>query len=154
VIDLGLIRDLLACDDKKDVGMFQETTTMLGASTKERQQIADELEKRHGTSIEAATTEMYEKEPGAIGTALTYFACGCVLLRCFDDSGDTITTPRVVADENSCDVDHINNVEGTHHAAIYNSILWNVDQEQFDRTYGNEHRIIIARRLFPPGGDE
>jgi hypothetical protein len=127
---------------------------MTETTSKQRQEIAEELEKTHGQSIASVTSEMYENEPGAIGTALTYFVCGCVLLRCFDESGDIIGAFRIIPSQNSCGIDHTNKVEGGSHGAVYKSVLWRMAQEEFDRIYGNDHRVIIAHKLFPPEEDE
>ena len=120
----------------------------------EREKIATKLEERHGEAIEAASRKAYDKEPAAIGIALTYFDCGCLLLRSFDESGDIIGDPAVVDGEGSCTVDHLKTLEDPIQTGAYNSILWKDAPEEFDRKYGNEKRIDIARKLFPPQEEE
>lgn len=124
------------------------------STMEKRQKIAAELAERHGKSIEASSSELYEDEPAAIGIAVTYFACGCVLLRCFDEGGDIIGAPRTIGSKTSCALDHIEKLKDDSEAAVYNSILWKEPQEEFDRKYGNEKRIVIAHKLFPPSQEE
>ena len=119
----------------------------------EREKIATELEERHGEAIEAVSREAFANEPAAIGIALTYLDCGCLLLRCFDESGDIIGESAIVDSESSCTVDHLKTPEDSSHTGAYNSILWKETKEEFDRKHGNEKRIDIASKLFPPKVD-
>ena len=115
----------------------------------EREKIAIELEERHGEAIKAASRKAYDKEPAAIGIALTCFDCGCLLLRSFDESGDIIGDPALLDVDDSCTVDHLKALEDPIQTGAYNSILWKDTPEEFDRKYGNEKRIDIATKLFP-----
>lgn len=119
-------------------------------TSEEREKMAAELEERHGEAIRMLSTEVYQKEPGAIGMAVTYFDCGCVLLRGFDQSADITGDPEVIVSANPCNVDHAKALKHTLQTGAYRAILWKDTPEEFDRKYGNEQRIIIARKLFPP----
>jgi hypothetical protein len=119
-------------------------------NSEEREKIEAGLEKQHGEAIRALSREMYEKEPAAIGIALTYLECGCALLRGFDESADIIGNPGIIESEDSCTVDHAKTLQQSIQAALFNTIFWKNAQEEFDRKYGNEQRIIIASKLFPP----
>lgn len=119
-------------------------------TSEEREKMAAELEERHGEAIRMLSTEVYQKEPGAIGMAVTYFDCGCVLLRGFDQSADITGDPEVIMSANPCNVDHAKALKHTLQTGAYRAILWKDTPEEFDRKYGNEQRIIIARKLFPP----
>jgi hypothetical protein len=118
-------------------------------TSEEREKIGAELEERHGEAIRVLSKELYEKEGGAIGIALTYLDCGCVLLRGFDKSGDITGDPETIESAVSCNVDHAKKLKHGFHVGAYNSILWKDTPEEFDRKYGNEERIIIASKLFP-----
>jgi hypothetical protein len=120
----------------------------------ERERIKAELDERHGDAIGALSRQVYEKEPAAIGIALSYFDCGCVLLRGFDKSGDMAGDPRVIESADSCSKDHVKLFKHRHEAGTYNVIHWKDTPEEFDRTFGNEQRIIIANKLFPPREEE
>ena len=115
----------------------------------EREKIGAELEELHGEAIRVLSREVYEKEPAAIGLALTYLDCGCVLLRCFDKSSEITGDPGIIESADSCTVDHTETLEHGYQAGAYNTILWKDTPEEFDRKYGNEQRIIIASKLFP-----
>jgi len=119
-------------------------------TSEEREKIGAELEERHGEAIKVLSKEMYEKEPGAVGTALSYLDCGCVLLRGFDERGDITGEPAIIESANSCNVDHFKTLQHSNQAGAYNAILWKYTQEEFDRKYGNKQRVIIANKLFPP----
>jgi hypothetical protein len=119
-------------------------------NSEEREKIGAGLEKQHGEAIRALSREMYEKEPAAIGIALAYLECGCVLLRGFDEGADIIGNPGIIESEDSCTVDHAKTLKHGIQAALFNTIFWKNAQEEFDRKYGNEQRIIIASKLFPP----
>lgn len=119
-------------------------------TSEERAKIAAELEELHGQIIANSTSESYEKEPAAIGTTLTYLDCGCLVLRPFDEGGDIIGDSEILETGDPCSVDHSVSLESIIQAAAYNSILWKDDPEEFDRKYGNEKRIDIANKLFPP----
>jgi hypothetical protein len=123
-------------------------------TSEERAKIAAELEELHGQIIANSTRESYEKEPAAIGTTLTYLDCGCLVLRPFDERGDIIGDSKILETGDPCSVDHSVSLESVIQAAAYNSILWKDDPEEFDRKYGNEKRIDIAGRLFPPPVEE
>jgi hypothetical protein len=123
-------------------------------TNEERAKIAAELEELHGQIIANSTRESYEKEPAAIGTTLTYLDCGCLVLRPFDERGDLIGESKILETGDPCSVDHSVSLESVIQAAAYNSILWKDDPEEFDRKYGNEKRIDIAGRLFPPPVEE
>jgi hypothetical protein len=123
-------------------------------TSEERAKIAAELEELHGQIIAKSTSDLYEKQPAAIGTTLTYLDCGCVVLRPFDDRGDIIEDSKILETETPCSMDHSVSMESVIQAAAYNSILWKDDPEEFDRKYGNEKRIDIASRLFPPPLEE
>ena len=120
----------------------------------ERERIAAELEELHGQVIATSTGESYEKEPAAIGTTLTYLDCGCLVLWPFDESGDIIGDSKILETGDPCSVDHSVSFESLIQAAAYNSILWKDEPEEFDRKYGNEKRIDIASKLFPPPVEE
>lgn len=119
-------------------------------TSEERARIAAELEERHGHIIANSTDELYENEPAAIGTTLTYLECGCLVLQPFDEGGDIIGESKILETTDPCSADHSVSLESLMQAAVYNSILWKDEPEEFDRTYGNEKRIDIASKLFPP----
>lgn len=123
-------------------------------TSEERAKIAAELEKHHGQIIANTTIESYEKEPAAIGTTLTYLDCGCLVLWPFDEHGDIIGDSKIVETGDPCSVDHSVSFESLIQTAAYNSILWKDEPEEFDRKYGNEKRIDIASKLFPPPVEE
>ena len=123
-------------------------------TSEERAKIAAELEELHGQIIANSASESYEKEPAAIGTTLTYLDCGCVVLRPFDESGDIIGDTKILETGDPCSVDHTVSLESVIQAAAYNSILWKDAPEEFDRKYGNEKRMDIASKLFPPPSEE
>lgn len=120
----------------------------------ERSKIAAELENIHGQTIAAACSELYADEPATIGVALIYLDCGCVLLRGFDKSGDIVGDLKILATKDSCSIDHKERVDKSATSAIYRSIFWKDAPEEFDRKYGNETRIDIAKKLFPPQHQE
>jgi hypothetical protein len=120
----------------------------------ERERMGAELEEKHGEAIRVLSREVYEKEPRAIGMALSYFGCGCVLLRGFDDSAEITGDPGIIGSADSCKVNHAKTLKHDFPLGIYNVILWKDTPEEFDRKYGNEQRIIIARKLFPPQEEE
>ena len=132
----------------KEVGKVKEMTS------EEREKIRAELEELHGEAIRVSSREVYEKEPAAIGVALTYLDCGCVLLRGFDKSGDIAGAPGIIESADYCTVDHAKTLERGYQAGAYNSILWKDTPEEFDRKYGNEERITIASKLFPSPEEE
>jgi hypothetical protein len=123
-------------------------------TSEERARIAAELEELHGQIIARSISELYEKEPAAIGSTLTYLDCGCLVLRPFDEDGDIIGNTKIQGTGDPCSVDHTVSLEGVIQAAGYNSILWKDVPEEFDRKYGNEKRIDIASKLFPPPPEE
>jgi len=123
-------------------------------TSEERAKIAADLEELHGQIIAESTSELYEKQPAAIGSTLTYLDCGCVVLRPFDERGNIIGDSKILGTEKSCSVDHTVSLDSVIRAAAYNSILWKDDPEEFDRKYGNEKRMDIASRLFPPPLEE
>jgi hypothetical protein len=123
-------------------------------TSEERAKIAAELEELHGQIIARRTSELYEKEPAAIGTTLTYLDCGCLVLRPFDKRGDIIGNTKIQGTGDPCSLDHTVSLERVVQAAGYNSILWKDVPEEFDRKYGNEKRIDIASKLFPPPPEE
>ena len=123
-------------------------------TSEERAKIAAELEELHGQIIANSTSESYEKEPAAIGTTLTYLDCGCLILRPFDERGDIIGDSKILETGDPCSVDHSVSLKSAIQDAAYNSILWKDDPEEFDRKYGNEKRIEIASKLFPPPTEE
>jgi hypothetical protein len=116
----------------------------------ERAKITADLAELHGQIIANNTSELYEKEPAAIGTTLTYLDCGCVVLRPFDEHGDIVEGTKILETRDPCSV----SLESVIQAAAYNSILWKDAPEEFDRKYGNEKRIDIAGKLFPPPVEE
>jgi len=118
-------------------------------TSEEREKIGAELEEIYGEEIKALIREVYEKEPAAIGMALTYLDCGCVLLRGFDKSGDITGEPGIIESAGTCNVDHAKTLEHGFQAGAYNTIIWKDTPEEFDRKYGNEERITIAGKLFP-----
>ena len=120
----------------------------------ERSKIAAELEDLHGKAIGAACSDVYTDEPATIGVALIYLDCGCVLLRGFDQSGDIVGDLKILATKDSCSIDHKERVDKFAKSAIYRSIFWKDAPEEFDRKYGNETRIDIARKLFPLQNEE
>jgi hypothetical protein len=120
----------------------------------EREKIGAELEELHGEAIRVLSREVYEKEPAAIGIALAYLDCGCVLLRGFDKSADIAGDPGIIESADSCTVDHDKTLEDGFQTGTYNTILWKDTPDEFDRKYGNEERIIIASKLFPPQEEE
>lgn len=123
-------------------------------SVEEREKIAAELEQLLGPELEDAIAELYRKEPTAIGVTLSYLDCGCVFLRCFDQSGELIENLKVLETRDSCPADHTKNLDEIGQTAVYNSIFWKDSTEEFDRKYGNEKRIDIATKLFPPPLEE
>jgi hypothetical protein len=120
----------------------------------ERSKIAAELEDLHGKAIAAACSDVYTDEPATIGVALIYLDCGCVLLRGFDQSGDIVGDLKILATKDSCSIDHKERVDKFAKSAIYRSVFWKDAPDEFDRKYGNETRIDIARKLFPPQHEE
>jgi hypothetical protein len=123
-------------------------------TNEERAKIAAELEELHSQVIANSTRESYEKEPAAIGTTLTCLDCGCLVLRPFDERGDLIGDSKILETGEPCSVDHSVSLESVIQVAVYNSILWKDTPEEFDRKYGNEKRIDIASKLFPPPVEE
>jgi hypothetical protein len=123
-------------------------------TSQEREKIEAELQERHGDAIMALSREVYEKEPAAIGIAISYFDCRCVLLWGFDKSGDIAGDPEVIDSADSCSKNHVKVFKKGHGAAAYNAIQWKDTPEEFDRKFGNEQRVIIASRLFPPREEE
>jgi hypothetical protein len=123
-------------------------------TSEERAKIAADLAELHGETIASSTSELYEKEAEAIGTTLTYLDCGCVVLRPFDESGDIIGDTKTLETGDPCSVDHTVSLESVIQAAAHNSILWKHAPEEFDRKYGNQKRIDIASKLFPPPPEE
>ena len=123
-------------------------------TSEEREKIGTQLEKRHGEAIRVLSKEVYQKEPGAIGMAITYFDCGCVLLRPFDESADITGDPGVIESADSCKTDHAKTFKHGSEPGAYQAILWKDTPEEFDRKFGNEQRIIIARKLFPRREEE
>lgn len=119
-------------------------------TNEERAKIAAELEEVHGQIIVNSTKKLYKKEPEAIGTTLTYLDCGCLVLQPFDERGDLIGDSKILETRDPCCVDHSVSLESIIQAAAYNSILWKDEPEEFDRKYGNDKRIEIASKLFPP----
>ena len=119
-------------------------------TSEEREKIGAQLEERHGEAIRVLSRELYATEGATIGIALTYLDCGCVLLRGFDRRGDITGDPGIIESEDSCAVDHGKTLERGIQGGVYNTILWKDTPEEFDRKYGNEERIIIASKLFPP----
>ena len=119
-------------------------------SVEERERIAAELEELIGPEIEDSIGELYVEEPAAIGVALSYLDCGCVFLRCFDQSGECIGNLKILETSDSCFTDHNKNIDEMGQTGVYNSIFWKDSREEFDRKYGNEKRIDIASKLFPP----
>ena len=90
----------------------------------EREKMRAELEQRHGEAIRVLSTEVYEKEPGVIGVAVTYFGCGCALLRGFDDRADITGDPEVIKSADSCNVDHAKSLRQASQAGVYQEIFW------------------------------
>ena len=123
-------------------------------TSEEREKMGAELEERHGEALRLLSTEVYQKEPRAIGVAVTYFDCGCVLLRGFDERADVTAHPGVIESADSCNIDHAKALKRDSQAVADQAILWKDTPEEFDRKYGNEQRIIIARKLFPPQEEE
>ena len=123
---------------------------MKSLTMEERSKIAAELEDLHGQTIAAACSDLYRDEPVTIGVALIYLDCGCVLLRGFEKSGDIVGDLKILATKDSCNIDHKEGVGEFAISATYRSILWKDSPEKFDRKYGNETRMDIARKLFPP----
>jgi hypothetical protein len=122
---------------------------MTEASLEERGKKASKLETRHGKNIVASSAELYRENAEAIGIALEYLDCDCVVLRPFDQNGDIVTDVRVLRDEDSCQADHSGSSEGKPETTVYKNILWKDSPEEFDRKYGNDKRIEIASKLFP-----
>ena len=120
----------------------------------EREKIAAELEQLLGPTIENSIAELYGEEPAAIGVALSYLDCGCVFLRCFDQGGELMGKLKILETRDSCPTDHTEDLEEIGQTAVYNSIFWKDSVEDFDRKYGNEKRIDIASKLFPPPPEE
>ena len=123
-------------------------------SMEEREKIAAELEKILGPEIESSIGELYGAEPAAIGVALSYLDCGCLFFRSFDQSGESIGNLKILETRDSCATDHTEDLEEIGQTAIYNSIFWKDSEQDFDRKYGNEKRIDIASKLFPPPVEE
>ncbi|MEJ2365140.1 MAG: hypothetical protein P8075_02630 [Deltaproteobacteria bacterium] len=123
-------------------------------TSEEREKIGAELEERHGEAIRVFSKEVYQIEPRAIGMAVTYFDCGCVLLRAFDESADITGDPGVIESAGSCKIDHGEALKHGSEAGAYQAIFWKDGHEEFDRKYGNQQRVIIARKLFPPQEEE
>lgn len=123
-------------------------------TSEERAKIAVDLEERHGHVVANSTAELYENEPTAIGATLTYLECGCLVLQPFDESGHIIGESRILETADPCSTDHSLSLKSLIQAAVYNSILWKDNPEEFDRKYGNEKRIDIASKLFPPSVEE
>jgi hypothetical protein len=120
----------------------------------EREKIGAQLEEQHGAAIRVLSRELYKKDAATIGIALTCFDCGCVLLRGFDESADIMGDPQIIQNEYSCTVDHAKTLGRATQVGVYNTILWKDTPEEFDRKHGNEQRIIIASKLFPPQEEE
>jgi hypothetical protein len=99
-------------------------------TSEERAKITAVLEELHGQTIASSTSELYQKEPAAIGTTLTYLDCGCVVLRPFDDTGDIIGDTKILETGDPCSVDHSVGLDSVILAAAYNSILWKDSPEE------------------------
>jgi hypothetical protein len=123
-------------------------------TSEERKKIEGELQERHGDAIKVLSRQLYEKEPTAIGIALSYLDCGCVGLRGFDERGEITGDSKTIESNDSCNIDHAATTKEGYQIGVYNTIFWKDSQEEFDRKYGNEQRIIIANKLFPPQEEE
>jgi len=123
-------------------------------TSEEREKIGAWLEEQHGETIRVLSREVYEKEVAVIGIALTYLECGCVLLRGFDKKADITGDPGIIESADSCNIDHAKTMKHGFQTGVYNTILWKDTQEEFDRKYGNQERIILANKLFPPQEEE
>jgi hypothetical protein len=119
-------------------------------SIEEKMKIASELENRYGQSIASNSDDLYLEQPAAIGIALAVLSCECLLLRAFDQDGDVISGPKVLKEETSCATDHAKGLNRITETTIYGNILWRDSRDEFDRKYGNEKRLAIAGKLFPP----
>ena len=123
-------------------------------TVEERERIAAELEELIGPEIEENIAELYEEESAAIGVALSFLDCGCLFLCCFNQKGEFIGNIKMIESRDSCTAYHPRNAAKISQAAVYNSIFWKDAREEFDRKYGNENRIDIASKLFPPPPEE
>ena len=123
-------------------------------SVEERERIAAELKKSLGLKIEDSIAELYKEEEQTIGVALSYLDCGCLFLCGFSQIGEFIGNIKTLESTNSCPAYHPKNIEKLGQAAVYNAIFWKDSSEEFDRKYGNERRIDIAGKLFPPPLEE
>lgn len=136
------------------IDYYSEKGKMKELTMEERAKIAAELAERYGQDIATSSSELYMEEPAVIGVALAYLDCGCILLSGFEESGNFVGGPKTFATRDFCSGDHTRSLDGITQAAVYNSILWKETQEEFDRKYGNEKRIEIATKLFPPQVEE
>ncbi len=114
----------------------------------ERAKKADEIKERYGGAIVNSCSDLYLQEPKAIGVAVVYFDCGCLALQGFDESAEAVGSPKILGDKESCSTSH--GTAGMSVNAIYKSVVWKDSQKEFDRKYGNQKRIEIASKLFPP----
>jgi hypothetical protein len=118
------------------------------ASAEERAKKADEIKERYGDAIVDSCSKVYLEEPKAIGVALVYFACGCLALQGFDENAEVVGRPKILGDRESCSISHGTAEESLD--AIYKNVVWKDSQAEFDRKYGNQERVEIASKLFPP----
>jgi hypothetical protein len=123
-------------------------------SREEKTKIATELENRYEQSIASNCDDLYREQPAAIGVALACLSCECLLLRAFDQDGTVISEPRILKEGNACGIDHANSLNGITESTIYGNILWRDTTDEFDRKFGNEKRVDLAGKLFPPQVEE
>ena len=118
--------------------------------TRTRDKMGADLEKRHGEAIVVNSDALYAEESSAIGIAVLFLDCDCVVLRGFEEDGEVVGNPRILRKNNSCGSDHAQALNGLSEIVVHRSIRWKDSQEEFDRKYGNEKRIELASKLFPP----
>ena len=95
---------------------------MKEVTREDRARIATELDELHGQAVETMSKDLYLEEPTAIGIALAYLDCGCVLLRGFDESGDIVGHSKISAADDSCTVDHTKILDKITASTKYSSI--------------------------------
>ncbi|MBW1981179.1 MAG: hypothetical protein JRJ12_08145 [Deltaproteobacteria bacterium] len=120
------------------------------AAERERQQKEAELRAKHGKTLLAGTRQLYEAYPAAVGVAVLFLECSCLVLRPFDQNGRIVGEARLFALPGHCSADHLSTLDEAMQSAPYKALLWRDQPEEFDQKYGNDRRVEIASKLFPP----
>ena len=103
-----------------------------------RDKMAADLEKRYGEAIVVNSDALYAEESSAIGVAVLFLDCDCVVLRGFQEDGEVVGNPRILRKNGSCGSNHAQQLNGISKSVVHRSIRWKDGREEFDRKYGNE----------------